>query len=175
MTAPTPRQFELAIAQALASISEAHDRIRAELEALPRRYEDAYEAAHLPAKHDGAGKISTGSRSDPTAALVGDPYDSEHLGTYNKIKTMLEKVPGKLVVAENLVESIAGSIDRAIDSLGPKAAFGDAIQMEGGGATRDQIREAYGAAERRSARGEGQPPDGRTTGLRQDLKIKAGM
>lgn len=173
MTAPTPKQFEKTIAQSLARLSEMYERIRADLQALPRRYEDAYEAAGWPARRENAGKISSRSGSDPTAAVNGDPYDPEHLGSYNRLKGVLEKLPAKCMTAENVVGSIADSIDRAMDVLSPRAEFGDAVQMDGGGATREQLREALSAAERRAERGEGQPGDGRTASLRVELARKA--
>lgn len=144
MTAPTPRQFELAIAQTLA-------RLRRHMAELPEIYERAYGASHDRVVRASTGKITKG-RSDPTEQIVGDPLDAQRPGAQAAIRRALERAPKKLAELENDLVSIEREISRAMDRLDPAQGF-EPLRFPVS-ATNADLDEARAAQERRVARGE---------------------
>lgn len=148
MTAPTPRQFDLAVALALVHI-------RQRLADLPELYARAYGASHERVVRDSAGKISRGSVSDPTTEIVGDPRDRQRPGRQRAIRATLEAAEGHLADAENAIAAIEASILRAMDRLDPHEGF--ELPRYPITVSRAELEESQAAQARRLERGEGNP------------------
>lgn len=145
MTAPTPRQFDQAVALSLS-------RIRGRLAELPELYAVAYEASGWKVVRDSAGKISRGSVSDPTAEIVGDPRDPQRPGRQRAIRAALEGAEGQLANAENSLGEIERRILKAMDGLDPRETWEPTrfpITV-----THQEMEVFYAAQVRRKARGE---------------------
>lgn len=145
MTAPTPRQFNMALDQSLT-------RIRQRLAELPELYEVAYQASGWKVVRDSAGKISRGSVSDPTAEIVGDPRDPQRPGRQRAIRAALEAAEGHLADAENSLGAIESSIMKAMDRLDPRETWEPTrypITV-----THEELSVSYAAQVRRKGRGE---------------------
>jgi len=116
VTAPTPRQFQLAIAR-------THANIKSKLAELPDLYERAYGAAGWQVGRESVGKISRGGISKPLEGIVGDPLDARRPGAQAGIRRALERAEKQLAEAENSVAAISRDIEKAMDRLDPKETF----------------------------------------------------
>lgn len=146
MTAPTPRQFDAAVAQTLA-------RLRQRLEDLPELYLRAYGAGHERVVRDSVGKITKGSVATPTEQIVGDPLDPLRPGAQAAVRRACERAPRHLADAENALGAIEREIFRALDRLDPHEGFAQLrypITV-----TQAELEEAKAAQQRRHERGEG--------------------
>ncbi len=145
MTAPTPRQFQMEIA-------ESHARIKASLAGLPHVYERAYLAAGWQVGRESVGKISRGGISKPLEGIVGDPLDPRRPGHQAAIRKQLERANKQLAVAENVISDIAKDIERAMDRLDPPETFNQLRYPIS--VTHDELDERHAAQQRRLGRGE---------------------
>lgn len=116
MTAPTPRQFDIILAQ-------AHARITDEMKQLPELYSLAHGASVWKVSREQGGKISRGGVSKPTEAIVGDPRDPRRPGAQAGIRKALERAEKHLADAENAVVAARVDIEKAMDRLSPRETF----------------------------------------------------
>jgi hypothetical protein len=145
MTAPTPRQFQLKIAQ-------THARIKHQLSELPDIYERAYNASAWQVGRESVGKIARGGISKPLEGIVGDPLDKRRPGRQAAIRRKLEEAEKHLADAESAIATIEREINKAMNRLDPPETF-EALRNPIS-IMKDELEDLLEAQVRRRQRGE---------------------
>lgn len=146
MTAQRPDQFAR-------SVQRTRIHLDSQLRQLVELYRIAHDASLERVVRESAGKVMSGSASDPTAAITGDPLDKLRPGIQAAIRRTLERAAKQLAELENSVHAIEREIAKSLDRLDPKDGF-DPLRYPISVSNAD-LDELQAAQQRRKERGEG--------------------